>query len=387
MKGHVEPAGKGKWRVVIEVGRDPSSGKRKRIVRRVEGRKADAEELLTQLLTELKQGTYVEPNKITVAEWLNTWLHEYKRLELRPTTWESYEVIIRNHLVPAVGALLLQDLRPEHLQKLYNEKADAGLSAQTIHHIHKVIHGALKQAVKNKLVRHNVSEAVTLPRIKRREIKTLTPEEQARFLEVLVADRLGPAFLLLLGTGMRRGELLGLRWQDVDLDEGTVCIRRELVWTKEGPVLQEPKTEKSHRLVPLPVPVWEALRRHKARMEAEGNYGPSAFVFCTSNGNYIIPRNFNRKFYELCRKAGIEGVNLHALRHTFATRLLEQGENIKVVQELLGHSKISTTADIYSHVVMEVKRQAVSRLDNLLSDGTKMAPKTSPGTDADAGNP
>jgi len=113
-------------------------------------------------------------------------------------------------------------------------------------------------------------------------------------------------------------------------------------------------------------------------MEAEGNYKPSAPVFCTTNGNYIIPRNFNRKFYELCRKAGISGVNLHALRHTFATRLLEQGENIKVVQELLGHSKISTTADIYSHVVMEVKRQAVSRLNNLLSNGTKWAPKRVP---------
>ena len=386
MKGHIEQVEKGKYRVVIECGRDPATGKRKRIVRRVEGRKADAEAVLEQLKAELRQGTYVEPSKMTVAEWLHTWLHEYKKLELRPTTWESYEVIIRNHLVPTIGALPLQALRPEHIQKLYNEKAEAGLSAQTIHHIHKVIHGALKQAVKNKLVQHNVSEAVTLPRIKRREIRMLTPEEQYRFLEVLGGDRLGAAFLVLLGTGMRRGELLGLRWEDVNLDEGTVFIRRELVWTKGGPVFQEPKTEKSRRLVPLPVPVWEALKHHKQRMEAEGNYKLSAPVFCTTNGNYIIPRNFNRKFYELCRKAGIEGVNLHALRHTFATRLLEQGENIKVVQELLGHSKISTTADIYSHVVMEVKRQAVSRLDNLLSDGTKMAPKTIPGTDADAGN-
>jgi len=227
MPGHIESAGKGKWRIVIEAGRDPATGKRKRIVRRVEGRKADAEEILAQLLAELKQGTYIEPSRITVAEWLHTWLHEYKKLKLRPSTWESYEVIIRNHLVPAIGALPLQALRSEHLQKLYNKKAEAGLSAQTIHHIHKVVHGALKQAVKNKLVQHNVSEAVTLPKIKRREIRTLTPEEQAKFLGVLGGDRLGTTFLMLLGTGMRRGELLGLRWEDVNLDEGTVFIRRK----------------------------------------------------------------------------------------------------------------------------------------------------------------
>lgn len=381
MKGHIESTGKGKWRVVVEANRDSATGKRKRIIRRVRGRKTDAEELLTQLLTELKQGTYVELSKITVAEWLNIWLHEYKRQNLRPTTWESYEVIIRNHLVPAIGALPLQTLRPEHLQRLYNKKTEAGLSAQTVHHIHKVIHGALKQAVKNKLIQHNPSEAATLPRIKQREIRTLTPEEQAKFLEVLGDDRLGTAFFVLLGTGMRRGELLGLQWENVDLNESIIFVRRELVWTKNGPVFQEPKTEKSYRVVPLPVPVWEALKQHKEKIEAEGNYRPSAPAFCTINGNYIIPRNFNRKFYELCRKAGIKGVNLHALRHTFATRLLEQGVNIKVVQELLGHSKISTTADIYSHVVMGVKRQAVSRLDNLLGDGTKMAPKK--GSDAD----
>jgi len=380
MKGHIESTGKGKWRVVVEAGRDPATGKRKRIVRRIEGRKADAEELLTQLLAEFKQGTYVEPSKITVAEWLNTWLHEYKKQDLRPTTWESYEVIIRNHLVPAIGALPLQSLRPEHLQRLYNEKREAGLSAQTIHHIHKVIHGALEQAIKNRLIQHNVSEAVTLPKIRRREIRTLTPEEQSKFLKVLDGDRLGAAFLMLLGTGMRRGELLALRWEDVNLNEGTVFIQRDMVWTKNGLVFQEPKTEKSRRLVPLPPPVLEALEQHKEKMEAEGNYSPSAPVFCTINGNYIIPRNFNRKFYELCRKAGIEGVNLHALRHTYATRLLEAREHPKVVQELLGHAKMSTTVDIYSHVLMRIKKQAVSGLEQVFNNGTKMAPKKGSGT-------
>jgi len=386
MKGHIEQVEKGKYRVVIECGRDPATGKRKRIVRRVEGRKADAEAVLEQLKAELRQGTYVEPSKMTVAEWLHTWLHEYKKLELRPSTWESYEVIIRNHLVPAVGAIPLQDLRTEHLQKLYNDKIKAGLSAQTVHHIHKVIHSALDKAVETRKIPHNVSEAVTLPPIRRKEIQTLTPDEQERFLAAIREHRLGPAFLLLLGTGMRRGELLALQWQDVDLKKGLVHIRRGLTYVRGQFVFQEPKTEKSKRIIPLPNAVIEALLDHQYKTIAEGNFGPDKPVFCTQTGNYYLPRNFNRAFYRICQKAGIDK-NLHALRHTFATRLLEQGENLKVVQEILGHAKISTTADIYSHVTQEIKKRAVMKIDEILRNGTKMAPKKGSGTNTDSQNP
>lgn len=377
MSGHIEQIRKGYFRVVVEAGRDPATGKRKRIVRYVEGRKADAEELLAKLQVDYKEGSYVEPNKITVGEWLDTWLNQYKKIDLRPSTWESYEVIIRNHLKPTIGALYLQDLRPEHLQKLYNDKINEGKSSQTVHHIHKVIHSALDQAVKNKLITHNVSEATTLPKIKRREIKVLTIEEQEKFLEVIKEDRLGPAFLTLLSTGIRRGELLALTWQDIDFEKGTVFIRRNMVWTKEGPVFQEPKTEKSKRVIPLSTTLLEVLKKHRENMFKEGHYGADKAVFCSTTGTYIIPRNFNRKYKELCKKAGIN-VNLHALRHTFATRLLEAGENLKVVQELLGHAKVSTTADIYSHVAPEVKKEAIQKIEKIL--GTKWAPKKDSGT-------
>jgi integrase len=379
MSGHIEQIRKGYFRVVVEAGRDPATGKRKRIVRYVEGRKADAEELLAKLQVDYKEGNYVEPNKITVGEWLDIWLNQYKKIDLKPSTWESYEVIIRNHLKPAIGALYLQDLRPEHLQKLYNDKVNEGKSAQTIHHIHKVIHSALDQAIKNKLIINNVSEAVTLPKIKRKEIKVLTIEEQEKFLEVIKEDRLGPAFLMLLGTGMRRGELLALTWQDIDFEKGTVFIRRNMVWTKEGPVFQEPKTEKSKRIIPLPSAVLESLKKHRERMFQEGFYGLDKQVFCSATGTYIIPRNFNRKYQELCKKAGIS-INLHALRHTFATRLLEAGENLKVVQELLGHARVSTTADIYSHVSQDIKKEAVNKINDLLKLGTETAPKKGSGT-------
>ena len=304
--------------------------------------------------------------------------NEYKRADLRPRTWESYEIIVRNHLVPAIGALPLQSLRPEHLQKLYNEKTAQGYSPQTVHHINKVIHGALEQAIKNRLIQHNPAKAVTLPRLKRDEIQVMTREQQTRFIEALADHPLGVAFLVLLGTGIRRGELLGLHWADVDLEEGVIYIRNNLVQVKgRGLVLQEPKTEKSKRIIPLPRAVLEELKRHQERMREAGLYDPedpNTPVFCSGEGNYIWPRNFSRAYDALRRKAGIEGITLHALRHTFATNLLEHGENLKVVQELLGHAKIATTADIYSHVAPEIKREAVKKLDQLFHPGTNRAP-------------
>lgn len=321
---------------------------------------------------DLRQGTFVEPTKLTVGEWLDTWLDDYKKPRLRQLVWESYEVIVRCHLKPAIGSLPLKDLRPEHLQRLYNEKFASGLSPSTLKHIHLVIHGALQQALKNQLVVRNVSEATTLPRGERKDIRALSPEEEDRFLEVLGEDRLGPAFITLLGTGLRRGELLALRWQDVDLTEGVIHVRRDMVRTKQkGLVFQEPKTAKSRRSIPLPDDVVTALKSHKIRQAQEKllagpAYRDNGLVFCTEIGTPIEPRNFNRKFYQLRKKAGIEDVNLHALRHTYATRLLEKGVSLKVVQELLGHSKYDMTANVYSHVSPELKREAVAALNGTL---------------------
>ncbi|GAW28546.1 site-specific integrase [Carboxydocella sp. ULO1] len=374
MAGHIEPAGKGRWKIVVEAGKDPATGKRRRITRYYNGRKADAEEFMARLLMDLKQGTFVEPTRMTISDWLDNWLNNYKKNDLRPTTWELYETMARCHIKPAIGALYLHELRTDHLQKLYNDKLKEGKSPQTIHHIHKVIHGALTQAIKNKLLIHDVSQAVTLPKIKRKEINVLSSDDMDKFLRLLPGDRLGPAFLLLLGTGMRRGELLGLCWEDIDLENGLVHIRKGLVRTREGLIYQETKTDKSARTIPLPRTVKDALVIHKNKMITEGLYGPTMPVFCTSKGTVVSPRNLQRKFDTLCGKAGITGATLHALRHTFATRLLEQGENLKVVQELLGHTRISTTADIYSHVNQNVKKSAVEKLDELFTQGTIWAP-------------
>ncbi len=163
MPGHITSVGKGKYRITIEAGRDPITGKRKRIVRMFHGRKPDAQKALDKLIAEYETGSYIEPSKMTMGNWLDVWLNDYKKLDLRPTTWESYEIMSRVHIKPAIGHLRLQDIRPDHLQQLYASKLNEGKSSQTVRYIHAVIHGALDQALKNMIVPFNVSKAVTLP--------------------------------------------------------------------------------------------------------------------------------------------------------------------------------------------------------------------------------
>ena len=359
----------GTWCAVITVGRKPD-GKLKQKFFYGKTRQEVAEKL-NKALNELRQGTFVEATAVTVESWLKTWLEEYKRPKLRLTTFESYRIMAECHIVPAIGHIKLKDLRPEHLQHLYNEKLKAGLSPRTVRYIHLVVHSALKQALKNQLVYRNVAEATELPADKKKEARALTLEEMDRFLNALEGDRLKAAFVTLLGTGLRRGELLALKWDNVNLKEGTIAVKENLVWiAKKGFVFQSPKTEKSKRVVPLPDDVLAELKRHKVRQAEEklkigAAYQDNSLVFCTEIGTPIIPRNFERKYKALLKKAGLTGVKLHSLRHTYATRLLELGENLKVVQELLGHSRISVTADIYSHVSPELKRGAAAKLNGL----------------------
>jgi integrase len=216
-----------------------------------------------------------------------------------------------------------------------------------------------------------VAEACELPKIQAKEARAMTREEMNSFLSSLEGDRLKAAFILLLGTGLRRGELLALRWDNVSLKEGTVSVKENLVWLAgKGCLLQQPKTDKSKRAIPLPDNVLAELKRHKVRQAEEklklrGIYQDNGLVFATELGTPIIPRNFERKYKILLKKAGLPVIKLHSLRHSYATRLLEAGESLKVVADLPGHTRISVTADIYSHVSPELKREAVAKLNGL----------------------
>ncbi|MBC7107125.1 MAG: site-specific integrase, partial [Firmicutes bacterium] len=318
----------GRWQGAVIVGRDPETGGyvRKFFYGRTRQEVADK---VNRALAEVQAGL-VSPKggRVTLGEWLRTWLEVFKKPHVRQTTWENYEVIVRRHVPDKLAATPLEKLRAEELQKLYLAKEKEDLAPRTIRLLHVVIHAALKQAVKLGYVARNVADAATPPRVERREIQVLTEEEVGRFLEAARGYRLFPAFHLLVGSGLRRGELLGLRWQDVNLEAGTVTVERSLVATRTGPVFQEPKTRSGRRTVPLPRPVVRSLKAWRVRWKEERlKLGPdwphTDLVFPTEVGTPIHPRNFLRAFKQVLAKAGLpETITVHAIRHTYATLLL-----------------------------------------------------------------
>lgn len=402
MPGHIEEIIKNRrYKIIVEVGKDPATGNRRRIIRYHNGRKSEAEHIKSLLIAELEHGTYLEPAKITVSEWMDTWLQDYKKKSLRPNTYALYVWHTNYFIKPAIGQIALQKLRPEHLQQLYNSIEDKGKSSRVVHQVHQLLNGAIKQAIKNKLVQTNATEATTKPPLRYREARALTPEEQDKFLEELLKHPLGPAFITLLGTGLRRGELLGLHWQDINLEGKYLHVKRGIVSVKGLGIIEEkPKTKKGSRIVPLQKVVIEALRGHHEKAtktckncpySSSCQYPESGFyqldspLFPSRAGTYIWPRNFNRVLESIRTDLKMNDVSPHSLRHTFATRLLELGEDMRVTQELLGHSKIGTTADIYSHVVEKMKRIAVDKLDHLFTPGT--TEKDNSGTNRAPKNP
>lgn len=386
-EGSITQRPDGRWMSQITIGRKPD-GKPRRLTLYGKTRR-EAADKLTKALGDRQNGTLVGPNQVTLGQWLDTWLQGYKKARLRPTTFSSYEQQIRVHIKPAVGLIPLRDLRPDHLQWLYSQKLDSGLSPTSVRYIHHVLHAALEQAVKNQLVVRNVSEATEIPPAARREISPMTLEQVKQLLGVNTLDRLYAAILLELTTGVRRGELLAIHWTDVDLTNGVIKVEWELVRVhdftsgaarKTRLLFQPPKTPQSRRSIPLSKEALEELIRHKARQEEEKSeigpaYTDNDLVFCTVDGKPLEPRNFTRHFDLLLKKAGLPHIRFHDTRHTFATLLLELGENPKVVQDLLGHSRIAVTLDTYSHVSLELGRRATGRLGEALSEGSTDRPK------------
>jgi len=360
-----------KWIGQVTIGTNPDTGNPKR--KSVYGKsRPEVKEKMRELQLEYSKGIDLQA-QYTFGEWITTWMEDYKKMDVRLTTWENYSISVETHIIPTLGHIQLRELKTNDIQRLYNKMRREKKAAATIRRNHQIIHGCLEQAVNNKLISWNPAKSTKLPKLDARKIRALTPEEMDRFLEVLNEDRWGAAFLLSLGAGVREGELLGLRWQDVDMENATIMINQALARTKsKGLIFDKPKTEESVRLIPLPADIFEAIKKHRVR-EIQKNLAMGKqlkekdLVFCTYKGTPIGPRNYQRKFSKMKEKAKIpEDVNLHALRHTYATRLLEEGADLRSVQELLGHADISTT-QIYTHVSPDMKRKAVDKLNGLLT--------------------
>jgi integrase len=314
----------------------------------------------------------IKDARTPVASFINDWLKTALPASARrATTQATYAALARTHLTPApFGVLPLDRLRPSDIEALLLAKRDAGLAEWTVKAIYKVCRQALDTAVRDGLIRRNPAAVVKPPTVQRSEARYLTPAEAGRLLEAAKEDRLYALLVLLLGSGLRRGEALALHWRDVDLTAGHLWVKWSLARVGGRLLFSQPKTEKSRRFVSLPEPVIETLRRHRVGQASErlaaSVWHPwpdhDDLVFSTQFGTPIEPRNAARSFARIADRAGLDGASLHTLRHSAASALIASGTHIKVVQELLGHSTYAVTADTYAHIAVEQQRQAAERL-------------------------
>ena len=374
MPGSIVKRGKNSWSVIVDLGRDPVTGKRRQLWRSVKGSKRDAQVVLTQLLHQRDTGVDAPPGKTTVGEFLQLWLQTYAAPNTAPKTYERYEQLMRVHVVPLLGNIPLSKLRPLHIQGVYQRVREMGRSARTALHCHRVLKQALGHALKWQLLARNPAEAVDPPRPERHEMPSFTSDEVRRLLSAADQTPHGPLVYVAVMTGLRMGELLGLRWRDVDLDAGRISVRQTCQWLpKRGFIFRQPKTYRSARPVSVADRVVERLRQQRMRQAEERLAAGSAYdnndlVFANAVGIPIHPNRLREAWARIGVQAGLR-LRFHDLRHIHASLLLQQGVHPKVVSERLGHSTVAVTLDIYSHVVPSLQVEAASQLEELLANG------------------
>jgi len=379
MKGSVRQRSKGSWEVCLDYGRDPVTNRRLRHFESVKGTKKAAQQRLAELLVSIEQGSYVKPKRITLVEWLNDWLGGYVATNCSPRTAQSYQSEVRRHLIPALGAIPLAQLQPQHLQNYYacalsqgRVDGKGGLSARTVQYHHRILSEALSHAVKMGLLIRNVAEAVDPPRPEQKNMATLVPEDVPQFLEAAHETPHYVLFYTALYTGMRLGELLGLRWCDVDLDIASLSVVQALYKRSGVCKMIRPKSSHSRRQIALSPSLALLLRQYKGDQQAQRillgkPLVDSDLVFCHPDGRPLDPGVVSHTFAKVLRKAGLPHIRFHDLRHSHATLLLKAGIHPKIVSERLGHANIGITLDTYSHVLPGLQEKAAERFDNLLA--------------------
>src|SRR5215213_6334139 len=337
--------------------------------------KTEAQRTLRRAMADADRGLVFDADNLKVGEYLDRWLADSVSDTVKATTFERYEQIMRLHLKPALGRVKLKALTPAHVRGLYREKLEAGSSARTVRYIHTTLHKALKQAVMDGLIPRNATEAVKPPQQTREEMCPLTPEQAKLLLQAAheAGDRLEALYVLAIHTGLRQGELLGLKWDDVDLETGSLQVRHTLAITKSGPVFTFPKTTGSRRSVKLTSNATEALKSHLKRQLAEIDrvgslWSENGLIFASETGEPLDRRAVTKlKFKPLLKQAGLPEIRFHDLRHTCATLLLTRNVNPKIVSEMLGHASIAITLDTYSHVLPNMRDQAAAAMEEALS--------------------
>jgi integrase len=332
----------------------------------------ECREWVQKTIEQVSNGLTFGGASTTVKKYMEEWLKTIKP-SLRPKTWAQYEQVSRMHIVPIIGRLKLKDVRPDHVQSLYTKKMEEGKSPTTVRIIHAVLHRAFVQAVKWGLLGRNPVDAVNKPKPRRVEMKVLSDDQVRSLLSMVEGTKYAALYHLAVTTGLRQGELLGLRWSDLDWVSRQLRVQRQLQRvTGQGLVFKEPKSSAGRRVVVLGSTTIDKLREHlilqrEQRLFAGKRWQENDLIFPSTIGTPMGPRNLMRHFKSILNAAGLPDIRFHDLRHTAATLMLQQGIHPKVVQERLGHSAISLTLDTYSHVLPSMQEEAAKAMDELLT--------------------
>ena len=358
----------GRWSGAINLGYVAGKVKRKTVYGRT---RREVQDRMTGLLGDKQKGLPVVGEKQRIGEFLADWLENWVRVSVKPKTFSSYQDTVRLHILPALSRIALAKLTPQHVQAMLNERLRSGLSPRTVAYLRSVLGIALARAVKLGLVQRNVVLLVDRPNVARHEIEPLTVEQSRALLNASDGHRLGALFSVALALGLRKGEALGLRWQDVNLDAGTLVISGALQRIGGKLIRTETKNNSSRRMLRVPAAALKPLREHRVRqmeerLAAGERWQDFGLVFTTTLGTALDPRNVLRHFARVLKAAGIPHARFHDLRHSCATLLLAQGVSARVVQDILGHSAIRVTMDTYAHVMPAMREDAARAMDAVL---------------------
>ena len=367
-----------RWEYFVALPPDPVTRRRRQLTKGGFPTRKEAQDALTAVLASLGTGTYVDRTTATLGDYLeDEWLPAI-RATVRPTTWDHYARNIHSHLLPRLGAITLQELTPATLNAFYADLLSSGhrrlqgpLSAKSVRHVHTTLRKALQDATRWGRVARNVADLADPPSPKTAEMRVWMPAEIRQFLEAVDDDRLRALWRLLATTGMRRGEALGLRWQDCDLDSARVSVVQTVVVVRDEPIVSEPKTRRGRRSINLDPRTVAALRRHRREQAAErlaaGDlWQDTGLVFCREDGSGFHPDRVSNRFDRLAVAADLPPIRMHDLRHSYATAALAAGIAAKVVSERLGHANVSITLDTYSHVLPSLDEAAAEKIAGLI---------------------
>jgi integrase len=403
MRGSIQKKGK-RWYAVVYDGVNPATGQYRRRWVPAGTRRGDAEKLLADLVKRSHQGETVVSEKLTLGEYLTTRWLPVQEARLRRSTYDSYRRNIELHVIPALGERLLDKLTVEDIDVFYasllkngrkkrspGEKGGAqGLSPKSVHNIHVMLNKALSDAARKGTVVRNVvalADAPSLQARKRPEVKAWEVDQLVRFLDAIDAHRMAPAFYFAAHTGMRRGEVLGLRWRDLDLDAGRVSVRQALVSVGYETSISDVKTGTSRRTIDIDDDVVQVLRDwYKTRTEERDGVAPpdDDLVFVKADGSSMHPDIFSQVFDRTVARIDVPAISLHDLRHTHATLLLKAGVHVKVVSERLGHANVAFTMNVYQHVLPGMQAEAADTFSRLIHHERAKARPEHTAADADS---